>query len=136
MSCSQIECKGFARFSARVGTLALRTSGPKRGVVRAGKVARDAAQSATVCELDRVFNIVDLKRGRCHYCQIKEKKPQHYTSFGCRVCVVYDCVRHPALRNFIIILSTNCYVYVPIVDFLHLFWHDPKFVNSFSPKSL
>ena len=27
LSCSQIECKGFARFSARVGASALRTSG-------------------------------------------------------------------------------------------------------------
>ena len=50
-----------------------------RGVVRARKVARDAAQSARVCEFDRVSNIVDLKRGRCHYCQIKNKKPQYYT---------------------------------------------------------
>ena len=59
-----------------------------RGVVRAHKVARDAAQSARVCELDRMSKIVDLKRGRCHYCQIKKKKPQHYTSSVCRVCRV------------------------------------------------
>ena len=57
-------------------------------LARARKVARDAAQSARVSELDRVSNIVDLKRGRCHYCQIKKKKPQHYTSFVCRVCRV------------------------------------------------
>ena len=33
-----------------------------RGVVRARKVSRDIAQSARVCELDTVSNIVDLKR--------------------------------------------------------------------------
>ena len=58
--------------------LLLEQAGSIRGVVRARKVVRDAAQSARVCELDRVSNIVDLKRGSCHYCQI-EKKPQHYT---------------------------------------------------------
>ena len=62
-----------------------------RGVVRARKVARDAAQIARVCELDSVSNIVDLKRGRCHYYQIKKKKPQHYTSFVYRVCRVRLC---------------------------------------------
>ena len=34
--------------------LLLEQAGPKRGVVRARKVARDAAQSARVCELDSV----------------------------------------------------------------------------------
>ena len=70
-----------------------------RGVVRARKVARDAAESARVCELDRVSNIVDLKRGRCHYCQIKKNKPQHYTSFVCRVCRVRLC-RTPCFAEF------------------------------------
>ena len=70
-----------------------------RGVVRARKVAKDAAQSARVCELDRVYNIVDLKWGRCHYCQIKKKKPQHYTSFVCRVCRVQLC-RTPCFAEF------------------------------------
>ena len=56
--------------------LLLKQRGSIRSVVRARKVARDAAQRATVCELDLVSNIVDLKRGRCHYCQIKKKKPQ------------------------------------------------------------
>ena len=73
--------------------LLLEQAGPKRGVVGDRKVARDAVQSGRVCELDRVSNIVDLKKGRCHYCQIK-KKSQHYTSFGCTVCRVRLCKSH------------------------------------------
>ena len=46
--------------------LLLEQTGSIRGVVRARKVAREIAQSARVCELDRVSNFVDLKRGRCH----------------------------------------------------------------------
>ena len=79
--------------------LLLEQAGSIRDVVRARKVVRDAAQSARVCELDRVSNIVDLKRGRCHYCQIKKKKSQHYTSFVCRVCCVRLC-KTPCFAEF------------------------------------
>ena len=92
--------KDLLGFRLELVQLLLEQAGPKRCVVRACKVARGAAQSARVCELDRVSNIVDLKRGRCHYCQIM--KPQHYTSFGCTVCHVQLC-KTPFLRNFIII---------------------------------
>ena len=71
--------------------LLLEQAGSKRDVVRARKVARDAARSARVCDLDRVSSIVDLKRGRCHYYQIKKKQLLHYTSFGCTVCCVRLC---------------------------------------------
>ena len=77
-------------FRLQLVHLLLEQAGSIRCVVRARKVARDAAQSARVCELARVSNIVDLKRCRCHYCQIM-KKPQHYTSFVCRVCRVGLC---------------------------------------------
>ena len=84
----KLSAKDLLGFRLKLVHLLLEQAGPKRGVVRARKVARDAAQSAKVCELDTVSNIVDLKRGRGQYCQIKKKKPQHYTSFGCRVCRV------------------------------------------------
>ena len=81
----KLSAKDLLGFRLELVHLLLEQAGPKRGVVGACKVARDAAQSARVCELDRVSNIVDLKRGRCHYCQIKKKSSQHYTSFGCSV---------------------------------------------------
>ena len=83
----KLSAKDFLGFRLELVHLLLEQVEPKRGVVGARKVARDAAQSARVCELDRVSNIVVLKRGRCHYCQIKKKKLQHYTSFRCTVCV-------------------------------------------------
>ena len=82
----KLGAKDLLGFRLDLVHLLLEQAGPKRGVVRACEVARDAAQSARVCELDRVSNIVDLKRGKYHYCQIKEeKKRQHYTSLGCSV---------------------------------------------------
>ena len=86
-------------FRLKLVHLLIEQTGSIRGVVRAHKVARDAAQSARVCELDRMSKIVDLKRGRCHYCQIKKKKSQHYTSFVCRVCRVRLC-RTPCFEEF------------------------------------
>ena len=79
--------------------LLLEQAGPKRDVVRARKVARDAARSARVCDLDRVSSIVYLKRGRCHYCQIKKKQLLHYTSFRCTVCRVRLC-KTPCFAKF------------------------------------
>ena len=78
--------------------LLLEQAGPKRGVVRAAKVARNAAQSARVCELDRVPNIflrATIARSR--------RRSRSTTPHSDVQCVVYDCARHPALRNFIVI---------------------------------
>ena len=87
----KLSAKDLLGFRLELVHLLLEQAGPKRGDVRACKVAEDAAQSARVYELDRVSNIVDLKRGRCLYCQIKKKKPQHYASFGCTVFRVRLC---------------------------------------------
>ena len=95
----KLSAKDVLGFRLELVHLLLEQAGSLRGVVRARKVARDA-QSARVCELDRVSNIVDVKRGRCHYCHLKKKKPQHYTYLQ---CVMYDCAGHPALQNFIFI---------------------------------
>ena len=87
----ELSARDLLGFRLKLVHLLLEQAGPKRGVAKARKLARNAVQSARVCELDRVSNIVDLKRGRCHYCQIKKKKPQHYTSFRCTVCRVHLC---------------------------------------------
>ena len=94
-----MSAKDLVGFRLELVHLLLEQAGPKIGVVRALKVPKDAAQSAGMCELDTVSNIVDLKRGRCHYCQIKKKKPQHYTSFVCRVCRVRLC-KTPCFAEF------------------------------------
>ena len=57
-----LTAKDLLGFRLELVHLLLKQARSKRGVVRARKVARDAAQSARVCELDRVSNIVDLKR--------------------------------------------------------------------------
>ena len=69
---------------------------PKRGVVRPRQVARDAAQSARVCELDRVSNIVGATTAR-------SRRSRSTIPHSDVECVVYDCARHPALQNFIVI---------------------------------
>ena len=94
-----MSAKDLVGFRLELVHLLLEQAGPKIGVVRALKVPKAAAQSAGVCELDTVSNIVDLKRGRYHYCQINKKKPQHYTSFVCRVCRVRLC-RTPCFVEF------------------------------------
>ena len=58
-----LTAKDLLGFWLELVHLLLKQARSKRGVVRARKVARAAAQSARVCELDRVSNIVDLKRG-------------------------------------------------------------------------
>ena len=70
--------------------LLLEQAGPKRGVVGARKVASDAAQSARVCELDAT-----TARSR--------RRSRSTAPHSDVQCVVYDCARHPALRNFIVI---------------------------------
>ena len=64
---NKLSAKDLLSFRLKLVYLLLEQAGPKRGVVKARKVARGAAQSARVSKLDRVSNIVDLKRGRCHY---------------------------------------------------------------------
>ena len=95
----KLSAKDLLGFRLELVRLLLEQAGPKRGVVGARKLVSNAAQSARVCELDRVSNIVDLKSGRCHYCQIKKKKSQHYTSFGCTVCHVRLC-KTPCFAEF------------------------------------
>ena len=94
----KLSAKDFLGLQLQLVHLLLEQAGPKRGVVRARKVARDAAQSARVCELDRVSTIVNQKRGRCHYCQIKKKKLQaalHLIQIHSVSCTI--------VRNFIVI---------------------------------
>ena len=95
----KFSAKNSLCFRLELVHLLLEQVGPKRDVVRPRKVASDAAQSTRVCELDRVSNIVDLKRDRCHYCQIKKKKPLHYTSFVCTVCHLRLC-KTPCFAEF------------------------------------
>ena len=110
--------KDLLGFRLELVHLLLEQAGPKIGVVRAHKVARDAAQSARVCELDRVSNIIDLKSGRCHYCQIKKKKPQHYTSFGCTVCHVRLC-KTPCFVKF----HSQLHFTIELLPHLVLLWN-------------
>ena len=49
-----MSAKDLLGFRLKLVHLLLEQAGPKRGVVRARKVARDVAQSARVCELDSV----------------------------------------------------------------------------------
>ena len=88
-------------FRLKLLHLLLEKAGPKRGVVRACKVARDAVQSARVCELDRVSNIVYLRE--LGATTARSRRSRSTTPHSDVECVVYDCVRHPALQNFIVI---------------------------------
>ena len=59
----KFSAKDSLGFRLELVHLLLEQVGPKKIVVRPRNVARYAAQSVRVCELDRVSNLVDLKRG-------------------------------------------------------------------------
>ena len=42
------------------------------------------AQSARVCYLEKV-SVLNMKRGRCHQCQVTKTEHPYHTSFACGV---------------------------------------------------
>ena len=85
----EVKPKDLLQFRIELVHLLLEDVGRKRGVSCSSKSA-DGAHSARVCYLEKV-SALNMKRGRCHQCQVtKTERPRH-TSFGCGICRVRLC---------------------------------------------
>ena len=82
-----IRAKALLAFRLELVRTMLDTVGGVRAVCNAHV---DTAQNEGVCYVERLCDI-GLKRGRCLQCVLSMRKPPHYTSFGCRVCLVRLC---------------------------------------------
>ena len=61
--------------------LLLEEEGQQRGI-SCGTNSAGGAQSARVCYLESV-SVLNMKRGRCHQCQVTKTEHPHHTSFAC-----------------------------------------------------
>ena len=81
--------KDLLQFRMELVHLLLEEEGQQRGI-SCGTNSAGGAQSARVCYLESV-SVLNMKRGRCHQCQVTKTEHPHHTSFACGVCRARLC---------------------------------------------